>query len=153
MEAPKMIANNKDDRFLSAVSIPQIYAAFGAGFLDEEMCRLWVLSSLHENTSVGCPECGSVLIGTGKKNFWDGKRIRCHHCGKFFTALTGTFLSGCHLGYRTIVLLAVFLSVGMKHDEIARKLGISSEAVRLWNLKFQAIDKLTSISGSGGSCM
>lgn len=70
------------------------------------------------------------------------ERIKCCHCEKFFTALTGTFLSGCQLDFREVILLAVLLSPDITDKTIADILKMSSANVRIWRNKFEAMGKL-----------
>ena len=126
---------------LAGVFIPEDVArAFGADFLDEAFCRQWILSRLH--SEILCPQCRSTLTERALRRFKKGARIRCNACGKFFTALTGTFLSGCHLDYRSLILLPLLLRFGLRRDRIASVLHVSAEMVRLWDLKFQALGRL-----------
>lgn len=143
-----MIAINKIHEQEPVFSLIEIGQAFGTDFLDESACRRWILDSLHGDSYVMCPECGSKLTDPCKQRLWEGKRVRCCSCGKFFTALSGTVLSGCHLDFRTVMLLAVFLFFDVKAEFIARKLAISTETVRLWKKKFQAIERMNAISGN-----
>lgn len=115
---------------------------FGAQFLDETACRRWILTAIHRDRDIKCPECHMPLNEHAVRRFWEAKRIRCKSCGKFFTALTGTFLNGCHLDFRKIMLLAVLLHFRIRHDVIAGKLAISQETVRLWQKRFQANERL-----------
>jgi len=112
----------------------EILHHFGVGFLDESSCREWVILFLYRDGIV-CPGCGIAVQDRNLRRFWLGKRIRCHRCGKFFTALTGTFLSGIHLDFRRIVLLLLFVALGMDNTFIARRLNCSPETVRLWKKK------------------
>jgi predicted Zn finger-like uncharacterized protein len=143
MEDTKMTAIIKIKESCPSFSTKQIGQVFNANFLDESTCRRWILEALHPESSIRCPECGSELSESSHNRFWEGKRVRCSNCGKFFTALTGTALSGCHLDFRSVMLLAVFLYYGFRTDLIANKLDISNETVRLWQKKFIALDKLS----------
>lgn len=145
MEDTKIAAKIENQKSGSSFCMIDTCLAFGPEFLDESACRSWILNSLHKGSVVGCPECGSELGGSYPQRFWDGKRIRCCNCGKFYTALTGTVLSGCHLDYRSIMLLAVFLFFGVRPDFIAKKLDITTETIRLWRKKFEAIDRINTI--------
>jgi transposase-like protein len=82
-------------------------------------------------------------------SFWDCKRIKCGRCGKYFTALTGTFLSGCHFNFREIVLLALLLALGVVDKQIAAILKISSENVRLWRHHFGDLGQVKKIMSGG----
>jgi len=115
---------------------------FAAGFLDEGVCRWWILNKIHGDGHVTCPECHVPLTDVALRRFWEGNRICCRACGKYFTALTKTFLGGCHMNFREIILLAVFLHFGIPAREIARILKISTETVRLWEIKFNALNRM-----------
>lgn len=112
---------------------------FNVSFLDYDLCRAWVMIRLHP-VNPHCPRCGAAIPGAKLQRFWQGKRITCHVCRKFFTALTGTFVSGCQLDFRGLVLLAVLLALGVHDKKIAAIVGMSAENVRLWRRKFAAIE-------------
>jgi transposase-like protein len=114
---------------------------FKAEFLDENYCRQWVLTRLHPGSPV-CPGCQAIIEGVALQRFWEGKRIKCRECDKFFTARTGTFLDGCHMDFRAVILLAVFLSFGIHPGTIAKFLNCSSETVRNWEKKYKANEVL-----------
>ena len=115
---------------------------FSAEFLDEDVCRRWILEKIYDGMAISCPQCSALLTENRLRRFWLAERIRCHACGKFFTALTDTFLQGCHLAFREIILLAIFLHFNIHHREIASILRISTETVRLWDIKFSALDRI-----------
>lgn len=115
---------------------------FSADFLDEDACRHWILEKIYNGMDISCPKCSMPLTEKGLRRFLMAERIRCHACGKFFTALTDTFLQGCHLTFRDIILLATFLHFDIHHREIARILRISPETVRLWEIKFSALERI-----------
>jgi transposase-like protein len=121
---------------------PDIGRVFNARFLDEVYCRHWILTAIHGEGPDTCPACHAALTGVVLQRFWEGRRIRCRACGKFFTARTGTFLDGCHMDFREVVLLAVFLHFRIHPREIARILKVSPETVRLWEIKFSALERM-----------
>jgi len=114
---------------------------FRANFLNEIACREWVLKRLHP-AGAYCPACGVAVPEKSLQRFWMSERVKCCHCEKFFTALTGTFLSGCQLDYREVILLAVLLSPDMTDKTIAEILDMSAANVRIWRNKFEALGKL-----------
>jgi hypothetical protein len=128
---------------LKAIKVPgrftpgAVLAMFGADFLVESFCRMWILGKLHP-AGADCPGCGKDIL---LRTFWDGGRVKCDGCGKYFTALTGTFLSGCHLSFREIVLLALLLALEVPDKQIAAVIKMSAENVRLWRLKFNGQKK------------
>lgn len=144
-----MIANTETRRTPRAFLPADAGRIFNANFLDESACRGWILEYIHgaQDGSEGqktifCPGCQAILEGKALQRFWTGKRICCRKCGKFFTALTGTFLAGCHMKYREILLFALFLNFKIPPREIARILRISTETIRLWEIKFNALGRL-----------
>ena len=125
--------NSINDDITAAIT-GHVIEHFDAGFLDECRCREWIISLLHGGRMI-CPGCGIPVRHTGLRRFWLGKRIQCHACEKFFTALTGTFLSGIHLDFRSIVLLLLLIALGLDNTFIARRLNCNPETVRLWKKK------------------
>lgn len=121
--------------------ITDVVADFQANFMNEISCREWVLRRLHPSGAF-CPGCGMTVPEKSLQRFWMSERIKCCHCEKFFTALTGTFLSGCQLDFREVILLAVLLSPDMTDKTIADILNMSSANVRIWRNKFEAMGKL-----------
>jgi transposase-like protein len=111
---------------------------FCAGFLDEGACRSWILGQLHRE-GPRCPECRKGLQEKYHNRFWQNERIRCPLCGKWFTALTDTIFQGTHMGFREILLLAVFLGLNQPAKYIAEILDIDEETVRLWRCKFNQV--------------
>lgn len=116
--------------------------AIRAGFLDEQACRRWVLSRLHPEGPI-CPGCEHPLHEKYRDRFWQNERIRCPLCGKWFTALTDTIFQGTHMGFREILLLAVFLGLNQPAKYIAEILDIDEETVRLWRCKFNQVKAVT----------
>ncbi len=110
---------------------------FNADFLDESVCRRWILKNLHP-TDPACPCCSAAIRNEGQlQRFWSGRRLRCQLCGKYFSAFTDTILSGAHIGIRKIVLIALLLDLDVSSRRIADILGINQETVRLWRRRFQ----------------
>lgn len=114
---------------------------FNAEFLVESFCRYWVIEQLHPNKKFTCPECGTPIAENLMRSFWENKRMQCDACGKWFTALTNTFLSGCHLDFPHIVLFSLLIGLGVEDKEIARIIKITTESVRLWKIKFKELEK------------
>ena len=96
---------------------------------------MWVLYKLHGTDPPRCPRCGEPVADNLLRTFWESRRLCCGKCRKMFTALTGTFLSGCHMTFRDIFLLAVLLSFDLADRHIAQIMKMSPENVRLWRLK------------------
>lgn len=143
MEAIENTARNNQTSTSTRAFIPaDIGRDFNADYLDETICRDWILAAIHGRGMQRCPKCHEPMTGISSQRFWEGKRICCRACGKYFTALTGTFLSGCHLTFSGVILFAVFLYYRIPVREIARVLRISLETVRLWEIKFQALERV-----------
>ena len=117
----------------------EVREAFGAVFLDADFCREWVLKRIHGETG-RCPNCH--IEAESQQRFFQGARIKCRPCGKFYTALTGTFLCGTQFDFREIVLLALFLELGLANSSIAKTLGVDQETVRIWKNRFNALRAL-----------
>jgi len=141
MEITTNITNNISLPKPEIFHLYNVAEAFNADFLDEDICREWILKAIHGRSGPRCPNCHGPILGIAVQRFWGGKRICCRDCGKFFTALTDTFLRGCHLTFGQIILLAMFLFLKIKRETIAEKVGISSETVRLWGKKFFTLSK------------
>jgi len=84
--------------------------------------------------------CGSfrALVPAGKSaRFWSGRRIVCSGCGKDFSARTGTFLAGAALNWRELVFLCWLLGEGHADRDIAARMCLNRESVRLWRKKLR----------------
>jgi len=148
MESIQKAAMTKtSDRFGSFVPA-DVLTEFCASFLDKELCRSFVIGSVSESLPPICPNCKEKIKRSSLPSFWERKRIKCWNCGKYFTALTGTFLSGCHFDFREIILLTFMLALKVPDKQIALTLEISEENVRLWRHRFEAIEQSKKI-GSG----
>ena len=132
----KNTAIKEANRRAATFTPADVAKAFNAEFLVESFCRYWVIEKLHQPKKFLCPECGAAVPENLLRSFWEAKRIECDKCGKWFTALTGTFLSGCHFDFREIVLFVLLIGLGVQDKEIARIMTISAENVRLWRIKF-----------------
>lgn len=117
----------------------EVKEAFGAGFLDADYCRQWVLKRIHGSTG-RCPNC--QVESESQERFFQGARIRCRSCGKYYTALTGTFLCGTQFDFKEIILLALFLEIGVANHYIATLLGVDQETVRIWRNRFNTLRAL-----------
>lgn len=114
---------------------------FCAGFLDEAVCRQWIIERLHPGGAI-CPECGKELSDKCQERFWNNERIKCKYCGKWFTALTGTMFQGIHMDFRAIIILALFLGMNQAASTVACFIGGNENTVRSWRSKFEQIRKL-----------
>lgn len=135
-----------DKHRLSGVFTPKdVLSAYSVDFLDDKWCRAWVLERLHSGSPV-CPGCKEEVPDRLMQSYCGGNRIKCDHCGKYFTALTDTFLSGAHLDFRGIVLLTLLLALGVADKQIASILKMSAENVRLWRHRFESINRAQQIT-------
>jgi hypothetical protein len=115
----------------------EAFQALNVNFFDETRCRDWILKKLHP-AGAFCPGCQQAIDDDRRLyHFWNGDRLNCRHCGKYFTALTGKIFSGSHLDFRGLFLLAVLSGSGTSDKTIAVKLNITPESCRLWRLKFK----------------
>lgn len=121
--------------------ITDVIRDFRADFLSESACRDWVLKRLHP-TGAHCPGCCTAVPERSLQRFWMSERVKCCQCNKFFDARTNTFLSGCQLSYRKVMLLAVLLSPDLTDKAIAVILDMSAANVCLWRNKFAAMEKV-----------
>jgi hypothetical protein len=121
-----------------------------AGFFDEEICRVWILGRLHPD-GAACPACLSPIAGEASlQSFWSGDRVRCVRCGKYFTALTGTFLAGGHLGYTQVILIGILIGSLADDSAIASIMSMSTEGVRLWRRRFELSQLIRNYTVPGG---
>ena len=114
-----------------------------ADLLDGAACRRWVLERLHP-AGPRCPGCDEFITdATTLANFWSGARCVCKTCGKWFTAVSGTFLQGSRLDCKQIFIIALFadiLASGLDVGRIAAAAGASSDTVRIWIKRFKAFE-------------
>ena len=106
---------------------------FDATWLDETLCRSWVLLRLHHQGAV-CPKCGSGLRKAQRLSFYNMKRVRCYTCGKFYTAMTGTFLCGTKLDFRQIVLMNYLIGIGLDDADVAKAVGLKDQST-VWKYR------------------
>ncbi len=116
-------------------AVSEVAAIFGPNFLDDEVCRQWILKRLHP-AGAFCPSCGSGMQGRASDRFWQGRPVTCAGCDKDFTARTGTILAGKNLSYREIILVAYLMARGDSNTDIAETVGCNRETVRLWRQQF-----------------
>ena len=142
MERTENTANTNKPGTPAHFAPAELLAVFGPGFLDDASCRNWVLQKLHP-AGVFCPGCGAGIQDDNRlQRFWDGLRLTCPVCGKFFTALTGTFLARSQQTFREMVLLAFLLGAGFSNTETARLVGNHPNTVRMWRLKFETLKEV-----------
>lgn len=110
-----------------------------ASWLDETTCRMWVLLRLHHGGAC-CPGCGCPITSDQRLAFSQFKRIVCGSCGKYFTALSGTFLSGIQGDLRQPIMMAYLIGLGLPDSAIADQLGVARSSVWRFRKKFEAKD-------------
>lgn len=116
---------------------------FSAAFLDQDYCTKWVIKKLHHD-SIHCAWCGYSIEDISRTlRFYEGKKIRCPHCSRYSTGLTGTFLSGTNLTYQKIVLMLLLLACLDSNQAVASLVNQSAVTVRAWRRKFELIEALT----------
>jgi transposase-like protein len=111
-----------------------VLASFMESIMDEERCRAWLIRRLH-GADWSCPGCSRPVNSNLLARYFDGGRIKCSACGTFFTALSGTFLSGVHFNCRQIIVMYFMMSQGIFDKQISETVGINIESVRLWRKK------------------
>ena len=116
---------------------------FNANLMDPDLARIWVLKRLHP-AGAHCPGCAAAIPDDKLWRFWSNERMSCRNCGKYFTALTGTFMSGCQMDFREVLLMAFLIALGIGDRRIAAIIRMSPENVRLWRMKFNAHTRLAS---------
>lgn len=107
-------------------------------FLSPEYCRGWLLSRLHPSGPT-CPECGELTAGKQAQRFNSLETVRCGHCGKSFTAFTGTVFHRSRLEPAQIVLMLMLLRLGRGEAEIAGELGTHERTIRRWRKRFMEL--------------
>lgn len=113
----------------------RVLAAFGAGFLDQEACRRYLLAVLHPRGPV-CPHCRQPLP-TAQHQRWQAlERLQCA-CGRWITAATGTILHGAKISPAQVVLLALCLALGLEDAALASIVGVSAETARQWRARLE----------------
>ena len=121
----------------------EAFAALNADFMNQTKCREWILNKLHP-AGAFCPGCGGSLDDAVRiKNFYNGDRLSCSICGKYFTALTGTPFSGAHLDFKGLFLLAALAGCGIPDKIIAEKLKITLQSARTWRIKLKTMPLLS----------
>lgn len=113
--------------------------AFDPEFLDLDACRGWILNRIHKNGAF-CPGCGSSIQDEQRLiRFWSGKRLSCPSCGKKFTSLTGTFLSGSHMEFRALFLMFLSFGQGASTADMASRIGCDPATIRNWRKKIKGV--------------
>ena len=120
-----------------------LWSEFVADFLDRSYCRRWTIDRLHPS-GPQCPQ-GDALRGRQIERYYEGKRVKCPTCGTFFTAFSGTVLSGTIMGVHQFVALLLLYRLNVPNGDIARVVGLSQEAVRLWRRKLHLLEVIAGL--------
>ncbi|MBI3582397.1 MAG: hypothetical protein HY096_00420 [Nitrospinae bacterium] len=121
-------------------TVDELFKFFNASFLNEEVCREWILRRLYPDT-VKCPACKSIIVdATTLKNFWELKRCRCKNCKKWFSAKVGTIFDNGQMIMSEIAMLAIFLYLKVPYKVIAEKLNMHPVSVSMWEKKFRMFE-------------
>ena len=121
------------------LTIEAIRAGFTWEALDVGACRQLVLTVLH-GCEVSCPRCkGEITSEKGRKQFWQGGRVRCSSegCRFFFTAKTATNINGTQFDFRQIVIIAILSFTGASLQEVATLAGVSVDSAREWQRRLK----------------
>lgn len=108
---------------------------FGSNFLDERVCRQWILRKLHGDRP-SCPSCGFRIEPGRLERFFNCGRIECPDCGRSFNCLSGTPLANCPLKFADMVMMFVGFQWGLSNVEISSIVGIHRTAVMKWRAKW-----------------
>jgi len=126
-------------------AIKELFESFNVGFLNEEICREWILKRLHPNI-IKCPACDSIIVDViTLNNFWSLKRCRCKQCKKWFSAKVGTIFDNGQLTMSEIGMLAIFLYLKVPHKVIAEKLNMHPVSIGMWEKKFKMFGSLKEV--------
>lgn len=110
----------------------------GCGFtyqaLDADYCRFLIYRWLHPD-GVRCPHCGADGSPYSSR-LNAGLRALCL-CGKWYSAVSGTWLSGCKLDPRKVYMLAFLVREGFSDSRIAEITDMDRSTVWAWRRKLE----------------
>jgi ribosomal protein L37AE/L43A len=115
-----------------AVQLPSPEAAFltfGPDILNTVKVRQWLLNHLHQGRAA-CPTCGYKIEGRPAQSFWNGGRVVCRECRRFFSATTGTVLSRVKLSESCIYIILLGMALELNDKAISAMVGVTSSTVR-----------------------
>ncbi len=124
---------------VAVFSIAAVGAVADWRWLNEDVCRLWLLQQFYP---VGpcCPVCRvEVRKGKATTSWWSLRRVHCHNCGSFYRATRNTILHRCNLKLRQVVMLVWALSLGVNDSCAARLSGINQRTARLWRFRLEVL--------------
>lgn len=136
----RSIRRNSSSAFHGVFTTTTVLQEITPSFFDSRMCKLWIIKQLHP-AGARCPSCYKPISEKVLPKFLDNGKVKCSRCGKFFTALTGTFMAGTHMEFTDIFFLALCLEIGLSVKSVADRIGLDQDTVRLWRDKFRLIKK------------
>ena len=120
-------------------------ALFNSEMLEWAKTAHWMIDQFHSDGK-RCPHCGVEIADEARLQRWyRGERIKCSStgCGRFYTSLTNTVLSGSTLDPRELFLLKCLLEWGVAAGTIVTIIPINKETVERWKKRFQAMERLS----------
>ena len=105
----------------------------------------WMIDLLHSDGK-RCPHCHVEIVDESRLQRWyQGERIKCSsaECGRFYTSLTGTELSGSTLDPRELYLLKCLIEWQVPAATIVTVIPINRETVKRWEKRFQSMEQLS----------
>lgn len=140
MQVSENIAEIEEQANLRAFTMTAALSLFSADCLKESETSRWILDQLYPE-GPACPTCQKPFTDERRRGRWyELQRFQCPHCGRFGTAATGTILQNSPLAPRKVFLMAALLEMRVASRIIASVIGCSVETVRLWKLKFAALN-------------
>ncbi len=101
-------------------------------FLDAEQATRWLVHRLHPH-GPACPHCGCPVASPRRRATWEVLgRVKCTGCGRTFSAISRTPLSGSTLSPRAVLLMALLLLGGHDHKTVAARVGCDRSTVNRW---------------------
>jgi transposase-like protein len=92
-------------------------------FIDEDACYRKLVELLHPG-GLSCPRCGQRdRLGVHSRRREPVLEYQCGHCGRVFTAWTGTVLQGTHRRPGQLLLILHGVATGEPTARMARELG------------------------------
>jgi transposase-like protein len=146
-EEPMLVtaANNSDPgtaRAEAHFGLQDLLRCFEMTMLDATRVRAWIFGRLHSGVCPECPFCGVQITHQKPVQSWAaGRRLRCPDCGRYFTALTGTFLADSKLSLEQFYIMALLLALRVPDAGIARVISRTEETVRAWRRRFASIEE------------
>ena len=109
---------------------------FFVPMLDPDHCREWLIDWLHPD-GAACPKCGYVPKRRAAARWRKGTRVCCYDCKTYYSAWSGTILSGAHMGPVALVLMFYLMGLGLPEKVIAARLQVSPDTIKLWRNKIK----------------